>query len=72
MDAIYKGVSIRGFIQGDFEQRFMEFYDEVPQLVADGKIVYDETVYRGLDKIPEAFAGLFSGANTGKALVLVE
>ena len=72
LNAIYKSITVRGFVQGDFLDRFQEFYDEVPQLVADGKIVYDETVYKGLDKIPEAFAGLFKGHNTGKALVLVE
>jgi len=72
LNAIYKSINIRGFVQTDFLERFHKFYDEVPKLVADGKIKYDETVYKGMDKIPEAFAGLFKGHNTGKALVLVE
>lgn len=72
LNAIYKSVTIRGFVQTDFLERFQEFYDEVPKLVESGEIVFDETIYKGLDKIPEAFAGLFHGANTGKALVVVE
>ena len=71
-DAIYKCVNIRGFIQGDYVDRYPEFYGEVPQLVEDGSIVYDETVYKGMDKIPEAFAGLFKGHNTGKSVVLIQ
>lgn len=69
---IYKSTTIRGFRVYDFADRHKEFYDEVPPLVASGQIVYDETVYKGLDKIPEAFADLFQGRNTGKAVVLVE
>ena len=69
---IYKSINIRAFSQRDYVARFHEFYDEMPQLVADGKIVYDTTIYKGLDKIPEAFAGLFHGHNTGKAMVLVD
>ena len=72
MDAVFGSYKICAFKQNDFLQRYPEFYDEVPQLVADGKFVYDETVYKGLDKIPEAFAGLFTGRSTGKTLVLVE
>ena len=72
-NAIYKSINIRGYhSENDFIHRFHEFYDEVPKLVADGKIVYDETVYKGMDKIPEAFAGLFKGQNLGKAVVVLE
>lgn len=34
-----------------------------------GKIKYRETVYDGFEKMPEAFIGLFSGNNIGKAVV---
>jgi NADPH-dependent curcumin reductase CurA len=30
-----------------------------------------ETVYEGFDKLPKAFYGLFTGENTGKAVVRV-
>ena len=72
MDAVIGSHRIIAFKQNDYVQRYPEFYDEVPQLMAAGKIVYDETVYKGLDKLPEAFAGLFTGRSTGKTLVLVD
>ena len=34
-----------------------------------GKLKYKETVTEGFDNIFEAFVGLFTGANTGKAVV---
>ena len=69
---IYGSINIRAFLVHDFQERFGEFYAEVPQLVQEGKIKFDETRYSGFDKIPEAFAGLFHGHNTGKAVVMLE
>lgn len=34
-----------------------------------GKLKYDEQVTEGFDNMFDAFVGLFSGANTGKAVV---
>jgi hypothetical protein len=39
--------------------------------IAQGKIKAQETVYEGLEKAPDAFLGLFKGANTGKMLVRI-
>lgn len=69
---IYGSHHIVGFVQGDFTNKFDQFYAEVPQLVADGKIKFDETVYHGFDKVPEAFVGLLSGKNTGKVIVSID
>jgi NADPH-dependent curcumin reductase CurA len=44
---------------------------EVAPLLKAGKIVYEETVYEGLAKAPDAFIGLFSGDNFGKAVVKI-
>ena len=38
---------------------------------AQGKLKYDEHVTEGFDNMFEAFAGLFTGANLGKAVVKV-
>jgi NADPH-dependent curcumin reductase CurA len=72
MRMIYEGLTIRGFTVSHYVDRFNDFYAEVPQLVQQGKIRFDETKYEGFDKIPEAFAGLFLGHNSGKAVVTVE
>jgi NADPH-dependent curcumin reductase CurA len=39
--------------------------------VRDGAIRYEETVTEGLEHTPDAFMGLFTGENLGKALVKV-
>ncbi len=36
-----------------------------------GKITPAETVLAGIEKAPEAFAGLFAGLNKGKMLVKI-
>lgn len=37
--------------------------------IQEGKIQAHETVVEGFEKMPEAFIGLFSGANLGKMIV---
>jgi NADPH-dependent curcumin reductase CurA len=41
----------------------------VPQAIKDGKLAFEETVLEGIDKVPAAFVGLFTGANVGKMVV---
>ena len=37
--------------------------------IASGQVKSRDTVVEGLEKMPDAFLGLFTGANTGKMLV---
>ena len=37
--------------------------------IAEEKIKVDETIVEGFDKMPEAFIGLFTGANIGKMII---
>lgn len=66
-----KRLRLEGFIVSDFVDRRAEFRTEVSGLVADGRIVARETVSRGIDSAIGAFLGLFTGANTGKAVVVL-
>jgi NADPH-dependent curcumin reductase CurA len=71
MKVVYSSTTIRGFIVFDYAARWGEFEKEVHPLVREGQLKFDETVVEGFDKIPEAFAGLFQGKNTGKMVVKV-
>ena len=62
-------ITIRGFLFPDYIGRMSEFYAEMGPWVASGKISSRETVHDGLDAMPDAFIGLFTGSNTGKMLV---
>lgn len=62
-------VRMQGFIVSDYLDRAAEFYREMGALLADGRLKREETVHDGLEAMPDAFLGLFSGGNTGKMLV---
>ena len=69
MRVIAMRIMLKGFIYTDYLPRNPEFYAEMGPWVATGQVKGRDTVMEGLDKTPEAFLGLFSGANTGKMLV---
>ena len=64
-------LTMTGFLYNDFIPRLGEFYREAGPWVANGRLKARETVVDGLENMPSAFLGLFSGANTGKMLVRV-
>ena len=67
--AIGKQLTLRGFIVSSFAEHRERFLDEVGGWVADGSLRFEETVVEGIERAPEAFIGLLSGANTGKMVV---
>lgn len=71
INLIGRGVMARGFIVSEYMDKAMEFAMEVAPLLVQGKIKFQESVYQGLDKAPDAFVGLFNGDNNGKAVVRV-
>ncbi|HET9812932.1 MAG TPA: NADP-dependent oxidoreductase [Sphingomicrobium sp.] len=64
-------VTMTGFLYGDYVPRLDEFYRDMGPWLASGAVQSHETVVEGLENMPDAFLGLFSGANTGKMLVKV-
>jgi len=69
MRVIAMRIRVQGFIYTDYLARTADFHREVGGLIASGKMQSRETVMDGLERTPDAFLGLFSGANTGKMLV---
>lgn len=67
--AIGLGLTLRGFIVSHFNHLGQQFRDEMGAWVSSGQIKYQETIYEGVEKAPDAFIGLFTGANTGKMIV---
>lgn len=64
-----KRITMRGFIVFDHWDGYPEYVQTMSNWIADGKVSWKETVFEGIEKAPEAFLGLFKGANLGKMLV---
>lgn len=62
---------MKGFIVGDYSARFSEGIKQLAEWLKEGKLKYEETVIEGFENVPDAFLGLFKGANLGKQLVKV-
>jgi NADPH-dependent curcumin reductase CurA len=66
-----KSLKMQGFIVTQFAHLQPQFLKDMGGWIAEGRIKWEETIYEGIDKAPDAFIGLFSGGNTGKMLVRI-
>ena len=69
MRIIAMRIMVKGFIYTDYMAEMGEFYREMGGWIASGAVKSRETVHEGIEAMPDAFLGLFSGGNTGKMLV---
>ncbi len=70
--AIAMGLNIKGFIIFDYMADHQKaFFEDMIRWRTEGKIQNKETILSGIERAPEAFLGLFSGANLGKMLVKI-
>jgi NADPH-dependent curcumin reductase CurA len=67
--AIGLGLTLRGFIVNHFNNLRAQFRSEMEGWVTSGQITPKETIYEGIEQAPDAFIGLFTGANMGKMIV---
>jgi NADPH-dependent curcumin reductase CurA len=70
--AIGLGLNIRGFLVRHYRHMRADFMRDVAGWLASGRLTYRETFYDGIDSAPDAFIGLFTGANTGKMVVRLD
>lgn len=71
MPLLVKRALIKGFLVGDYQDRYAEFIQEVSQWLQAGKLKYKEDIVKGLEAAPDAFIGLLQGQNFGKLIVQV-
>lgn len=69
IQVVGKSLTMRGFIVIEFAHLRPQFLAEMTSWIAEGRLKWEETVFDGVATAPNAFIGLFSGANTGKMLV---
>lgn len=69
--AIGLGLTIRGFLVRHYRHMRDDFRRDMSAWLAEGRVEFRETVYEGIESAPEAFIGLFTGANVGKMVVRI-
>jgi len=69
MRVIAARIRLQGFLVFDYQSRMDDFYRDMASWLKSGAVKSRETVAEGLEQTPDAFLGLFKGANVGKMLV---
>lgn len=66
---LVKCARMEGFLVFDHEHRTAEAVMQLAAWVRAGKLRYREDILEGLDKAPDAIAGLYRGENMGKRVI---
>lgn len=66
---ITRSLRMEGFILGNNLDMKPDFREQMAAWISEGRMVWQSTELQGIDKVVEAFLGLFSGANQGKMMV---
>lgn len=66
---VTRSLRLEGFTMGDHWDLAPVFRDDIGPAIADGRIVFDETVVDGIGSTFDAFIGLLRGDNVGKMVV---
>jgi NADPH-dependent curcumin reductase CurA len=66
---VTRSLKLEGFIVAQHQDLQPEFAEKMTGWLADGSVVFDETVVDGIGNAVGAFLDMMNGANTGKMLV---
>ncbi|MHA7240360.1 NADP-dependent oxidoreductase [Arthrobacter sp. TMS1-12-1] len=66
---VTRSLKLEGFIVGRHQDLRAEFAERMTGWLAEGSVVFDETVVDGIENAVGAFLDMMDGANTGKMLV---
>ncbi|MGH2761311.1 MAG: NADP-dependent oxidoreductase [Thermoleophilaceae bacterium] len=70
-NAVAKGLTLRGFLARMYSHRMYDFREDMRRWLAEGRIVYPETIVEGLDGAPRGFIAMLAGENVGKSIVRI-
>jgi len=71
LQLVAQSARMQGFTMRDYIDRIPEAFMALAQWRASGEVLFREHVVKGIERFPEAFDMLFSGANEGKLLIEV-
>lgn len=67
--AIGNQLTLKGFIVSNYNHLRDDFIRDMSHWIESGALKYRETIFTGIEEMPKAFIGLFTGVNTGKMIV---
>ncbi|NWK98290.1 NADP-dependent oxidoreductase [Sphingobium lactosutens] len=70
-EILMRTLSWTGFVIFDHVARFGDAIDRMTDLLLAGKLVHDEDVENGIDKITNVLEELFAGSNSSKKLIYI-
>jgi prostaglandin reductase 1 len=68
---LFKQLKVEGFMVSRWLEQWPKAFKEISGWIQEGKVKYDEHITEGFENMFEAFTGLFTGDNTGKAVVKI-
>jgi len=68
---VTRGLTLQGFTMTNYGQYAPQFAADMQSWLADGSIVFDETIVSGVDNTFDAFTGMMRGDNVGKMVVAI-
>ena len=68
---LVKRARMQGFLYFDHVARLEEAVTQLAGWVREGKLRYREDILDGIERAPDAIAGLYRGENLGKRLIRV-
>ncbi|MCC2981325.1 NADP-dependent oxidoreductase [Sphingomonas sp. IC4-52] len=71
MRIIYGAIRLQGFLVPDYADRYEEATTQLAQWLAAGELVHREDIRDGLEQLPETFASLFRGDNSGTLIARI-
>ncbi len=72
MQLVYGSVRMQGFISTDFLDRYEEIRARLQDWVQDGDLIHREDVRQGFENLPDIYASLFSGSNSGTLVAVID
>jgi NADPH-dependent curcumin reductase CurA len=69
MRIVRRRLTVQGILFMDLQDMGPAFENDMARWIAEGRMKWHETVFEGIERAPDAFLGLFSGANLGKMAV---
>lgn len=72
MELVYGSVRMQGFISTDFLDKYYEIRAKLREWVESGQLTHREDVREGFENLPEIYASLFTGGNSGTLVAVID